>query len=85
MIFFRFREAQVLADDQLDFVKKTSEKIYELLSEIPPRGREFVKCVKHILKVKFHLNCFIILLSLLSSYSFLNADILKLTEGRAVE
>lgn len=45
------REAQILADDQIDFIKKTSEKIYELLAEIPPRGRDFVNCVKHILKV----------------------------------
>ncbi|CAL8101775.1 unnamed protein product [Orchesella dallaii] len=43
-------DSQVLSEDQADFIKKTSEKIYELLSETPPQGCEFVKCVKHILR-----------------------------------
>lgn len=51
-----YRETQALSEDQLDFVKKTTEKIYELLSEIPPCGEDFVKCVKHILKVIFYVN-----------------------------
>ncbi|CAL8073208.1 unnamed protein product [Orchesella dallaii] len=45
-------DSQVLSEDQADFSKKTSEKIDELLSESPPQGCEFVKCVKHILRYK---------------------------------
>ncbi|CAL8101233.1 unnamed protein product [Orchesella dallaii] len=42
-------DSQVLSEDQADFIKKTSEKIY-FYRKTPPQGCEFVKCGKHILR-----------------------------------
>jgi len=45
-------ESQVLSEDQLEFVKKTNDRIYTLLGEMKPGGPEMAKAVKHILKVR---------------------------------
>jgi hypothetical protein len=50
---FKFRESQVLTEEQQEFVKNTTENIYKLLADIRPGGRKVAKAVKHIIKVSF--------------------------------
>ena len=44
-------EKQVLTDEQVEWVKQTTEKIYKLIAETPPEGEKFLQCVKHFIKV----------------------------------
>lgn len=43
-------ENLVLSDEQLEWVKDTTEKVYDLIEATPPKGQEMRNCVEHILK-----------------------------------
>ena len=49
-------DSQKLSSDQEKWTDETSKKIYKLLEETPPDGKEFAKSVKHILKREEHWN-----------------------------
>ena len=40
----------VLTDEQNRWIEKTETKIYELMGETPPLGKQFGESVKHILE-----------------------------------
>ncbi|XP_077991369.1 THO complex subunit 1-like [Glandiceps talaboti] len=40
---------QVLTDEQALWIKDTSDKVYSLMKETPPHGKEFAKHIEHIL------------------------------------
>ncbi|KAL4236751.1 THO complex subunit 1 [Mactra antiquata] len=42
-------QASVLSDDQSNWIKSSTEKIYQLIKETPPDGEKFAKTVEHIL------------------------------------
>jgi hypothetical protein len=44
-----FSETHVLTDDQNKWVEKTETRIYDLIGETPPFGKQFGDSVKHIL------------------------------------
>ncbi|XP_023232803.1 THO complex subunit 1-like isoform X1 [Centruroides sculpturatus] len=44
------RDSYVLTEEQLAWIKDTTERIYKLLEETPPDGASFAKHVSHILK-----------------------------------
>ncbi|CAG0893297.1 unnamed protein product [Darwinula stevensoni] len=43
-------EKQLLTDEQVEWVKQTTEKIYKLIAETPPEGEKFLQSVKHFIK-----------------------------------
>ena len=45
-----------LSDDMTTFIKDTTEKVYMLLKETPPRGEDFCKNIKHCLSREEHWN-----------------------------
>jgi len=47
---------QVLSGDQAKWTDETTKKIYKLLEETPPNGKEFCKSVTHILEREEHWN-----------------------------
>ena len=47
---------QALTSDQDKWVGETSRKIYKLLEETPPHGKEFARSVRHILHREEHWN-----------------------------
>ncbi|XP_038057097.1 THO complex subunit 1-like [Patiria miniata] len=53
----KFKGAQqVLTDDMSQFIKTTTETVYDLLKETSPRGEEFAKTIQHILSREEHWN-----------------------------
>lgn len=42
-------EDQVLSDEQKDFVKETTGKVYELISQTPPNGSEMSRIIRQIM------------------------------------
>lgn len=40
---------QVLTDSQSNWVKEITDRVYAILSETPPNGKQFAASVKHIL------------------------------------
>ena len=49
-------DQQVLSGDKAKWTEETTKKIYKLLEETPPNGREFCRSVKHILGREEHWN-----------------------------
>ncbi|XP_049777025.1 THO complex subunit 1 [Schistocerca cancellata] len=49
-------ESHELKTDQVEWVKETTDMVYNLLAETPPDGPSFVRAVKHILKREEHWN-----------------------------
>lgn len=57
LILFQYLTSQVrtrpesltLSDDQIEWVNQTTEKVYHLIEETPPKGKEMRNCVEHIL------------------------------------
>ncbi|GBP37842.1 THO complex subunit 1 [Eumeta japonica] len=49
-------ESQELKAEQIEWVKKTTSLVYNLLAETPSDGKRFAECVKHILKREEHWN-----------------------------
>lgn len=43
-------DSQVLTDEQKEWVNETTDKVYELISQTPPRGKEMMKAVTQILQ-----------------------------------
>lgn len=54
--FDDFSQTQVLTDDQSNWIKASTEKIYQLIKETPPDGEKFAKTVDHILEREEHWN-----------------------------
>ncbi|XP_022102620.1 THO complex subunit 1-like isoform X2 [Acanthaster planci] len=53
----KFKGAQqVLTDDMSQFIKTTTETVYDLLKETSPGGEEFAKTIQHILSREEHWN-----------------------------
>jgi len=51
-----YRNAQALSDEQNNWMKASTEKIYQLIKETPPDGEKFAKTVEHILEREEHWN-----------------------------
>ena len=49
-------DQQVLSGDKAKWTEETTKKIYKLLEETPPNGRDFCKSVTHILEREEHWN-----------------------------
>lgn len=49
-------QAHVLTDDQSNWIKSSTEKIYQLIRETPPDGEKFSQTVEHILEREEHWN-----------------------------
>ena len=49
-------DSQALNSEQEKWTNETTKKIYKLLEETPPDGKEFAKSVKHILRREEHWN-----------------------------
>ncbi|XP_053393953.1 THO complex subunit 1-like isoform X2 [Mercenaria mercenaria] len=49
-------QAHTLSDEQSNWIKSSTEKIYQLIKETPPDGEKFAKTVEHILEREEHWN-----------------------------
>ena len=49
-----FSQNHVLSDDQSSWIKKTTEKVYQLMKETPPDGEKYAEAIEVSLLFKIY-------------------------------